>query len=149
MADGVALIAAGFEALHRWRDQHAGDPERTEEHVADDPSFATAWQRAACLARSELLASMAKFAADGGVSAEAMPSEAAAGLLRAHTLDARRSPTPASDAATFGPLTGQAAACAAELVGDATTSERDKRLVFAALGLRAVAFRALGGPDGE
>jgi hypothetical protein len=147
MTEAVALIAAGFEALHRWRDQHPADPERIEGSVADDPGFVAAWQRAGRLARSELLASIARFAADGGVSADAMRPGGAARLVRAHTIEARRNP--ASGAAPFGPLTGQAADDAAELVGDTATTERDKRLVFAALGLRAVALRALGGPDDQ
>jgi hypothetical protein len=150
MAEAVALIAAGFEALHRWRDRHAADPQHAEDRVADDPCFVAVWQKASFLARSELLTSMAQFAADGGVSADSMRPGSAARLLRAHTTDARRRFASASGAAPFGPLAGPAADYATELVGDTTiTTERDKRLVFAALGLRAVALRARGGPDGE
>jgi hypothetical protein len=81
------------------------------------------------------------------MSADAMPPGDAARLVKAHTIEARRNP--ACGAAPFGPLTGQAADDATELVGDTTITERDKRLVFAALGLRAVALRARGGPDDQ
>jgi hypothetical protein len=141
MAETMALFRSGFDALTRHAAIHGlSNVDPTAEHVAQDQEFTIEWRRASPRARAEALTTIASVTASTGATLDdAAPPDSPARVLLAYAHQISGTPRADPSSSPFGPVTGADAAYAARLV----------RVVFAVLGLHAMATTMHDPPRGE